>query len=59
MRWREKNTLQFRRLGFETGINFNHLYLFFDYPKRPLKNAQFCSRPRKAKILTAGIHGVF
>jgi hypothetical protein len=27
--------------------------------KRPLKNVQFCSRPRKAKILTGGIHGVF
>jgi hypothetical protein len=23
-----------------------------------LKNVQFCSRPRKAKILTTGIHGV-
>jgi hypothetical protein len=27
--------------------------------KRPLENAQFCSRPRKAKILTTGIHIVF
>ena len=26
---------------------------------RPLKNVQFCSRSRKAKILTTGIHGVF
>jgi hypothetical protein len=26
---------------------------------RPLKNAHFCSSPRKAKILTAGIHTVF
>jgi hypothetical protein len=26
---------------------------------RPLKNAQFCSSSRKAKILTGGIHGVF
>jgi len=26
---------------------------------RPLKNVQFCSRPRKAKILTTGIHLVF
>jgi len=26
---------------------------------RPLKNVQFCSSSRKAKILTAGIHGVF
>jgi len=26
---------------------------------RPLKNANFCSSSRKAKILTAGIHGVF
>ena len=26
---------------------------------RPLKNAQFCSSSRKAKILTTGIHGVF
>jgi hypothetical protein len=24
--------------------------------RRPLKNAQFCSRSRMAKILTAGIH---
>jgi len=24
-----------------------------------LKNVQFCSSPRKAKILTTGIHGVF
>ena len=23
---------------------------------RPLKNAQFCSRSRKARILTTGIH---
>ena len=23
---------------------------------RPLQNVQFCSRPRKAKILTTGIH---
>jgi hypothetical protein len=23
---------------------------------RPLQNVQFCSRPRKAKILTKGIH---
>jgi len=23
---------------------------------RPLKNVQFCSRPRKANILTTGIH---
>ena len=27
--------------------------------KRPLKNAQFCSSSRKAKILTAGILVVF
>ena len=26
---------------------------------RPLKNAQFYSSARKAKILTTGIHGVF
>jgi hypothetical protein len=26
---------------------------------RPLKNAQFCSSSRKAKILTTGIHVVF
>jgi hypothetical protein len=26
---------------------------------RPLRNVQFCSRPKKAKILTTGIHGVF
>ncbi len=26
---------------------------------KPLKNVQFCSRARKAKILTTGIHGVF
>ena len=26
---------------------------------RPWKNVQFCSRPRKAKILAAGIHWVF
>ena len=26
---------------------------------RPLKNVQFCSISRKAKILTGGIHGVF
>jgi hypothetical protein len=26
---------------------------------RPLKNAQFCSRSRKAKILTTGIPRVF
>jgi hypothetical protein len=26
---------------------------------RPLKNAHFCSRSRKAKFLTAGIHEVF
>jgi hypothetical protein len=26
---------------------------------RPLKNAQFRSNSRKAKILTTGIHGVF
>jgi hypothetical protein len=26
---------------------------------RPLKNVPFCSRPRKAKILTTDIHGVF
>ncbi len=27
--------------------------------KRPLKNVQFCPRPRQAKILTTGIHLVF
>ena len=27
--------------------------------KRQFQNVQFCSRSRKAKILTAGIHGVF
>jgi len=27
--------------------------------KRPLKNAQFCSSSRKAKILTAGIYRIF
>jgi hypothetical protein len=27
--------------------------------KRPLKNAQFCSRSRKAKILATGIPRVF
>jgi hypothetical protein len=26
------------------------------YSLRPLKNVQFCSRSRKAKILTTGIH---
>jgi hypothetical protein len=26
---------------------------------RPLKNAQFCSSSRKAKILTAGIYRIF
>jgi len=26
------------------------------YKPRPLKNVQFCSSSRKAKILTAGIH---
>ena len=26
---------------------------------RPLKNVQFCSRSRKAKIFTTGIHSVF
>ena len=26
---------------------------------RPLKNAQFCSRSRKAKILTTGIYLIF
>jgi hypothetical protein len=26
---------------------------------RPLKNVQFCSSSRKAKILTTGIHRVF
>ena len=31
--------------------------IFYEFTKmRPLKNVQFCSRPRKAKILTAGIH---
>jgi hypothetical protein len=29
------------------------------YEMRPLKNVQFCSMPRKAKILTTGIHLVF
>jgi hypothetical protein len=27
--------------------------------ERLLENVQFYSRPRKAKILTTGIHGVF
>jgi hypothetical protein len=27
--------------------------------KRPLKNVPFCSRSRKMKILTTGIHEVF
>jgi len=31
--------------------------IFYEFIKmRPLKNVQFCSRPRKAKILTTGIH---
>jgi len=30
-----------------------------DYSERPLKNVQFCSSSRKAKISTTGIHSVF
>jgi hypothetical protein len=34
--------------------------IFYEFIKmRPLKNVQFCSKPRKAKILTTGIHLVF
>jgi hypothetical protein len=29
------------------------------YRERPLRNVQFCSRSRKTKILTTGIHIVF
>jgi len=28
----------------------------YGFKMRPLKNVQFCSIPRKTKILTAGIH---
>jgi hypothetical protein len=31
-------------------------FVIFEHDERPLKNAQFCSSPRKAKILTTGIH---
>jgi len=30
-----------------------------EYYTRALKNVQFCSRARKAKILTTGIYGIF
>jgi len=30
-----------------------------EFTLRPLKNAQFCSSSRQAKILTTGIHRVF
>jgi hypothetical protein len=34
-------------------------WIFFPVNKRPLKNTQFCSRSRKARILTTGIPLVF
>jgi hypothetical protein len=35
---------------------FDEFELKIHQSLRPLKNVQFCSRPRKVKILTAGIH---
>jgi len=41
-------------------LNIAKLYYRFPCKSlRPLKNAQFCSSSRKAKILTAGIYGIF
>ena len=32
---------------------------FYHYILRQFQNVQFCSRSRKAKILTTGIYGIF
>jgi len=32
------------------------IFIVAGVARRPLKNAQFCLRSRKAKILTTGIH---
>jgi len=37
-------------------VSLDYTPLAFNKTMRPLKNGQFCSRSRKAKILTAGIH---
>jgi hypothetical protein len=46
-----------RRSSFKVRHWFFHSTL--DLEPRPLKNAQFWSRSRKAKILTTGIYAIF